>query len=222
MVKQRRYASARPVDGTSVVDSAREEYGLSHRFMRRLPEIVLGRLPRRSGTRADRPADQVPAAPGGAWDQTAHAIEHALVESGTALSVGVINTRWARYKRLRRIREPAGRRAEPAHRARPADARRARTCEAEPCHRKRHAGRPAHGGIFRDRRAGRVPDRHGARSRGGAEGRPRQGDLGRRRARQRSTTSSRPSSPRRREPNPPASPTRLLRAGRDDRQSRGG
>jgi putative tricarboxylic transport membrane protein len=33
----------------------------------------------------------VPAAPGGAWDQTAHAIEHALLESGAAHSVGVIN-----------------------------------------------------------------------------------------------------------------------------------
>jgi putative tricarboxylic transport membrane protein len=33
----------------------------------------------------------VPAAPGGAWDQTAHAIEHALLESGAARSVGVIN-----------------------------------------------------------------------------------------------------------------------------------
>ena len=33
----------------------------------------------------------VPAAPGGAWDQTAHAIEQALLDSGAARSVAVAN-----------------------------------------------------------------------------------------------------------------------------------
>lgn len=34
----------------------------------------------------------VPAAPGGVWDQTAHAIEHALLESGGARSVAITNS----------------------------------------------------------------------------------------------------------------------------------
>jgi putative tricarboxylic transport membrane protein len=38
----------------------------------------------------------VPAAPGGAWDQTAHAIEHALLESGGARSVAITNVPGAR------------------------------------------------------------------------------------------------------------------------------
>ncbi|MDF3060341.1 MAG: conserved hypothetical exported protein [Microvirga sp.] len=64
---------------------------LSHRFMRRLPVFVLaGCLAGPALAQIDLRIT-VPAAPGGAWDQTAHAIEHALVESGTARSVGVIN-----------------------------------------------------------------------------------------------------------------------------------
>lgn len=38
----------------------------------------------------------VPAAPGGGWDQTAHAIEHALLESGGARSVAIANIPGAR------------------------------------------------------------------------------------------------------------------------------
>src|ERR687897_1885066 len=69
---------------------------LSHRFMRRLPVFVL------AGCLAGPALAQidlkiiVPAAPGGAWDQTAHAIEHALLESGGARSVAITNVPGAR------------------------------------------------------------------------------------------------------------------------------
>jgi putative tricarboxylic transport membrane protein len=64
---------------------------LLHRFRRHLAGIaVAGSLAGPALAEIDLRIT-VPAAPGGAWDQTARGIEHALLESGTARSVGIIN-----------------------------------------------------------------------------------------------------------------------------------
>jgi putative tricarboxylic transport membrane protein len=62
-----------------------------HRFMRRLAGLAAACCLAGPAVAQIDLRITVPAAPGGAWDQTAHAIEHALLESGTARSVGVIN-----------------------------------------------------------------------------------------------------------------------------------
>jgi putative tricarboxylic transport membrane protein len=64
---------------------------LSHRFWLCLPALAAAAF---LATPAFAQTDlriTVPAAPGGAWDQTAHAIEHALLEAGGARSVAITN-----------------------------------------------------------------------------------------------------------------------------------
>lgn len=69
---------------------------LLHRLGRRLPILALAAgLAGPALAQADLKIT-VPAAPGGAWDQTAHAIEHALLESGGARSIAITNSPGAR------------------------------------------------------------------------------------------------------------------------------